>query len=500
MSETNPVLKIYDTPQRKRVEFEPYNKGKVRMYSCGPTVYNTVHIGNLRSIVNFDVVGRALRYLGYDVKRVVNFTDVGHMSSDADFGEDKIEKKAKEENVGATDIANKYIFHVVESFRKLNVLNPNGTEIKLNIDVKDTTKEEWAELGWARATDYILEMIELISLIEKNGHTYETEQALYFDISTYPQYFEFTGQKLEEKQVAVREEVKGDPSKRHPADFVLWMKRFGKYENHMMHWNSPWGDGFPGWHIECSAMSWKLLGDEIDIHTGGSDLVSLHHPNEIAQNFGAFGHDIVKYWLHNAFVFTTDGEKLSKSKGNALSLKEIEQRGINLMALRWYYLTSSYRAPMNFSMKSLESSQKAYFNIINVLKKLDNGKIGAADEKYITLFKEALADNFNTPKVLALLNTLMKADLNPEDIIATAFEFDRVLGLDLEKASKEKKDESHEIPSQEVEDIEIREILNSRQKAREEKDWSLSDQLRDELFEKGYQVLDREDGQYISKV
>jgi len=493
-------MKIYDTPQKNKVDFEPYNEGRVNMYSCGPTVYNTVHVGNLRSLVNFDVVGRSLRYLGYDVKRVVNFTDVGHMSSDADFGEDKIERQAERENLKASDIADKYIHHVVESFRKINVLNPDGSPIRENIDVKNISKSEWAELGWARATDYIPEMIELISLIEDNGHTYETDQALYFDISTFPEYFEFSGQKLEEKQVAVREDVKEDPNKRHPADFVLWMKRYGKYKNHMMHWNSPWGDGFPGWHIECSAMSWKLLGEQIDIHTGGSDLISLHHPNEIAQNMGAFGHHVVKYWLHNEFVFTSSGEKLSKSKSNALSLKEVEELDINLMALRWYYLSSSYRAPMRFSIESLKSSEKVYLSVVNRLKQLYNQKEGELSQEYLKHFKESISDNFNTPRILALLNKLVKSDLKPEDIVATAFEFDRVLGLDLKKAVLQKIENGDEVHSSEIKEEDIKRIIEEREKARKQKNWKESDELREELFKRGYRVSDREDGQYISKV
>jgi cysteinyl-tRNA synthetase len=307
-------VKIYNTPEKKLVKFEPYDPELVTMYSCGPTVYNEVHVGNLRSLVNFDVVGRSLRYLGYNVKRAVNFTDVGHMTTNSDFGEDKLEKQARIEKTTSLQIANKYIKSVIKNFAKLNILNPNGSRINPEIDVENTTKEQWAKLGWARAIHYIPEMIELIKMIEKNGHTYETNQALYFDITTFPDYGKFTGQKIEEKQVAVRSEVKVDKEKRNPADFVLWMKRTGKYKDHMMHWDSPWGDGFPGWHIECSAMNWKLLGEKIDIHTGGSDLISVHHPNEIAQNYGAFRKKIVKYWLHNEFVSNMQGDKLSKTK------------------------------------------------------------------------------------------------------------------------------------------------------------------------------------------
>ena len=489
---------IYNTPQRKKVILTPYEQGHIKMYSCGPTVYNTVHIGNLRSLVNFDVVSRALRYLGYDLKRVVNFTDVGHMSSDSDFGEDKVERQAIKEETDPFAIADKYISHVTESFRKLNVLNPNGTPIEKDINVQNMTKESWAVLGWARATDYIPEMIDFIKRIEANGHTYETEQAVYFDISTFPAYYEFFGQSLEEKQVAVREEVKEDQDKRNPADFVLWMKRYGKYKNHMMHWNSPWGDGFPGWHIECSTMSCGLLGEYIDIHTGGSDLISVHHPNEVAQNWGAYGHHVIKYWIHNEFVYTPKGDKLSKSKDNAFTLKEIEELKIPYMALRWYYLTSNYRTPMKFTVSSLKSSQRAYENIVNKLAKEYKGKIGKPSKEYIEKFEDALSDNFNTPVVLALLNDLVKSEISSDVKISTALEFDKVLGLDLEKSiihgEKEK-----EIPFEKVKDEKIKEILKERETARKEKDWIKSDMLRDKVAKMGYKVVDRPEGQYIVK-
>ena len=500
MSKENKTVKIYNTPDKKRVPLIPHKENEITMYSCGPTVYNTVHIGNLRSILNFDVVSRALRYLGYDLKRVVNFTDVGHMSSDSDFGEDKVERQAVTEESEPIKIANKYITEIVKSFKKLNILNPNGSEIPDTIDIEKTSKQQWANLGWARATDYIEEMIELIKLIEKNGHTYQTEQALYFDISTFPQYTEFSGQKLDEKQIAVRQEVKGDPNKKHPADFVLWMKRYGKYQNHMMHWNSPWGDGFPGWHIECSAMGWKLLGEYIDIHTGGTDLIPVHHSNEVAQNYGALKHHLVKHWMHNEFVYNDTGDKLSKSKQNAFTLKEIEDLNIPLMALRWYYLTSSYKAPMRFSIDSLRSSEKSYSNVINKLKEINNGKEGKVSEEYINRFKEALCDNFNTPKVLALVNNIVKSNLKPEDILATVFEFDKVLGLDIQKTVLNSSTQKKELSLTEIEDPIIKEILLKRENARNEKDWNEADRLRDELLQKGYQILDKPNGQYVLKI
>jgi cysteinyl-tRNA synthetase len=499
MDQEQTEIKIYNTPEKKIIPFEPYDPELVNMYSCGPTVYNEVHVGNLRSLVNFDVVGRALRYFGYNLDRVVNFTDVGHMTNDSDFGEDKIEKQAKEEKTSSLQIANKYIKSVIESFAKLNILNPDGTPIDQNIDVENTTKEQWAELGWARAIHYIPEMIQLIKMIEENGHTYETDQAIYFDIKTFPNYGEFSGQKLDEKKVAVRSEVKVDKDKRNPADFVLWMKRTGKYKNHAMHWNSPWGDGFPGWHIECSAMSWKLLGKQIDIHTGGSDLIPVHHPNEIAQNYGAFGKKIVKYWLHNEFVSNTQGDKLSKTKKNAFTLKEIEALGFSYMALRWYYLTSNYRALLKFSVEALESAQTAYNNVISKLGRIDTKDVGKPSKEYVKEFKDALATNFNTPVCLAILQDMVNSDIHPGDKLATAFEFDKVLGLDIEKAVREYQSEKVDIPMDNVKDETVKLMLKSRQVARDNKDWKLSDEIRDEIEELGYQVLDKKDGQYIKQ-
>jgi cysteinyl-tRNA synthetase len=493
-------VKIYNTPEKKLVKFEPYDPELVTMYSCGPTVYNEVHVGNLRSLVNFDVVGRSLRYLGYNVKRAVNFTDVGHMTTNSDFGEDKLEKQARIEKTTSLQIANKYIKSVIKNFAKLNILNPNGSRINPEIDVENTTKEQWAKLGWARAIHYIPEMIELIKMIEKNGHTYETNQALYFDITTFPDYGKFTGQKIEEKQVAVRSEVKVDKEKRNPADFVLWMKRTGKYKDHMMHWDSPWGDGFPGWHIECSTMSWKLLGEEIDIHTGGSDLMSIHHPNEIAQNYGALGKKIVKYWLHNEFVSNAQGDKLSKTKKNAFTLKEIEDLGFSYMALRWYYLTATFRTPLKFSIEALESAEIAYNNVVSKLARIDIRDIGEPSEEYIKEFKDALCMNFNTPVALAILQDMVNSDIHPGDKLATAFEFDKVLGLDLEKAIKNYQTEKMVIHIDNVKDKTLKILLERRKKARDEKDWRLSDEIRDEIEMMGYQVIDKKDGQYLKQL
>ncbi|HNW23815.1 MAG TPA: class I tRNA ligase family protein, partial [Candidatus Dojkabacteria bacterium] len=289
-------MKLYSTIDRKVVEIQPIKDNQVSIYSCGPTVYFRMHMGNIRAYINWDILHRALLYLGYDVKRVMNLTDVGHMSSTddfgSDFGEDKMDRQAKREGITPLDIANKYIDTVIDDFRKLNILAPNGKEIP-----KDLTFKDVEQYGWSRATNFVNEIIEMIKMIERNGYTYETKQAVYFDISKIPDYTVFTGQDLEEKEVGVRDEVVVDSEKKNPADFVLWMKRVGKYADHAMNWPSPWGDGFPGWHIECSVMGTKILGEHFDIHTGGIDHVPVHHTNERAQNIGAYGHPSVKYWI-----------------------------------------------------------------------------------------------------------------------------------------------------------------------------------------------------------
>ena len=256
-------MKLYNTIDKKVVPIKPLKKGKISIYNCGPTVYFRMHIGNIRAYVNWDILYRFLKYKGYEVERIMNMTDVGHMTSDENFGEDKVETQAQKEGKDPLDIANYYIRTVLDDFSKLNILSPKGKEVDPNMSL-----ERLEEEGWTRATEYIDQMIDLIKKMEENGYTYETTQALYFDVTMIDNYNIFTNQSLEEKQEGVREEVGVDPEKKHPADFVLWMKRVGKYKDHIMHWNSPWGDGFPGWHIECSAMSTSVLGEYFDIHTG----------------------------------------------------------------------------------------------------------------------------------------------------------------------------------------------------------------------------------------
>ncbi|HOF78828.1 MAG TPA: cysteine--tRNA ligase [Candidatus Dojkabacteria bacterium] len=476
-------MKLYSTLDRKVVDIVPIKEGQISMYNCGPTVYYRMHLGNIRAYVSWDILHRALLHLGYDVKRVMNFTDVGHMTHDEDFGEDKMDIEAKKEGLQAIDIANKYINTVLEDFKALNILTPNGEIIEENLDFNDVEKH-----GWMRATAHIAEIIETIKKIELNGYTYETENALYFDVTKIPDYTIFTGQKLEDKKIGDREEVVVDPNKKNPADFVLWMKKVGKYENHEMLWNSPWGDGFPGWHIECSAMGTKALGENFDIHTGGVDHIPVHHTNERAQNIGAFGHGVVKYWVHNEWVVNKDDAKLSKSDKNADTLLEIVEKGFDPLDIRYLFASVNYHTKLAFSTEALVGARNARLNISKRVKELGTER-GNLLDGYIQRFKDALENNLNMSEVLSILNELLKSSHKKEDILATVLDFDKVLGLGLDKIEDTKVDLG--------EDIE--EYAKLRDEARANKDYAKADEYRKKIEDAGYIVLDTPQGTKYQK-
>lgn len=483
-------MKLYSTLDRKIVEIEPNKKGVISMYNCGPTVYYRMHLGNIRAYVDWDILHRALLYLGYKVERVMNITDVGHMSSKDDFGDDfgddKMDRQAAKEGLEPIDIANKYIDSVLEDYRALHILAPNGKEIPEGMTYQDVSA-----YGWARATEYIQEMIDIVKKMESRGYTYETEQAIYFDITKVPDYNIFTGQKLEDKKVGVRDEVGVDPQKRNPADFVLWMKKVGKYKDHLMNWPSPWGDGFPGWHIECSAMGTAILGEHFDIHTGGIDHIPVHHSNERAQNIGAFGHPVVKYWVHNEWLVNKDEEKISKSKG-ADTLPEILELGYDAMDIRYFFLSVNYRAKMHFSLDALDGARNSRIALEKRVKELGED-VGKVLPEYIAKFKKELENNLNMSGVLALVNELLKSGEKNEDKLATILDFDKVLGLGLGNS-----DSGESTP--EGENGKLEELLQMRLKAKEEKDYALADKVRDEIKELGYVVSDTPDGQVINKI
>jgi cysteinyl-tRNA synthetase len=460
------ALKIYNTLSRQIEEFIPQNKEEVKLYTCGPTVYDFTHIGHMRKYVGDDTIKRTLFFLGYNVKHVMNITDVGHLSSDADLGEDKIEKGAQKYGKTVWEIANFYTEDFINTMQDMYVSAPNFVE---------------------KATDHIPSIITLIEKLQKNGHVYETESAVYFDISTFRDYGKLSGQKLSEKEVGARADVVVDNDKKNPQDFVLWFKRVGKFADHIMHWPSPWGDGFPGWHIECSAISMEYLGNTLDIHTGGIDHIPVHHENEIAQSESATGVQFVKYWVHHEFL-QVNGEKMSKSKENFYTLKDIREHGMNPRALRLLFLQTNYRKPLNFTWESLEGAT-------NTLRKLDrwiqdnNAEEGTISEMYMDKFTSALEDDFNTAKALAVMFDLIGDTSVPTpDKITTIRKFNFVFALQLfeQKASS--------IPP------EVADLLSKRTQARENKDWARSDELRDQILKLGYEVKDTDSGTIIKRI
>lgn len=481
-------MKLYSTLDRKVVDIIPIKEGEISMYTCGPTVYYRMHVGNVRANISWDILHRAFLYLGYNVKRVMNFTDVGHMTKDEDFGEDKLEVQAQKDNKQPIDIANEYIKTILEDFSALNILAPSGEIVDVNWDVNNVKPH-----GFTRATEYIQEMIKDIQSIIDNGYAYETDQAIYFDVTKVPDYTIFTGQSLDEKLTASREDVNEDSQKKNPADFVLWMKRVGKYKNHIMNWSSPWGEGFPGWHIECSSMSIGVLGKEFDIHTGGIDHIPVHHTNERAQNIGICGKPVVKYWIHNEFIVGTDDGKLSKSLGNAVGMPEIYKLGFEALDLRYFYISSNYRVKLQFSEQALQGARNARLGLMKKISNIAKESSGEGHliDEYVKKFKEALEDNLNMSLAFAILNELLKSENKPEDILSTIYDFDRVLGLDIQKSVEGSTDD---IPEN------VKEILEKRRVARESKDFNEADRLRDIILELGYTVLDTSDGQKVEKV
>jgi cysteinyl-tRNA synthetase len=472
------MLKVFNTLGRKEEEFTTYKEGKVGMYACGPTVYDYAHIGHGRKYVGDDIIKRALRYLGYEVTHVMNITDVGHLVSDGDEGEDKLEKGAAKQGKTVWEVAEFFTQDFLQEMDKLNV--------------------ERAEV-LPRATDHVPEQIAMIEKLFANGYAYDTPEAVYFDVAKFPDYSKLFGQDISEKEVGVRDEVKVDSNKHNPADFVLWFKRVGKYEHHMMHWDSPWGDGFPGWHIECSAMSTKYLGDQFEIHTGGEDHVSIHHPNEIAQSEAATGHKpFVKYWVHHAFL-KVDNQKMSKSLNNFYRVTDVVEKGYDPLALRYLYLTAHYRKPINFTWESLEGAQTALNKLRAKLEewqrslRAETPLAPAADSTFRQKFVETLEADFNTPEALAVVWELTKSELDNEVKLKTLLEFDQVLGLQLESwLSNPHRGTVAEVPA------EAKALLEQRLQARADKNWAESDRLRDELQEKfGLTVKDTADGQEI---
>lgn len=460
------MLKLYNTLSRTIEEFTPLKNNHVGLYTCGVTVYDYTHIGHLYKYVGDDVLKRVLRANGYQVKHVMNVTDVGHLESDADEGGDKMEKGAKKAGKTVWEVAKFFENYSWESLAKINFETPDII---------------------CRATEHIPQQINLIQKLEEKGFTYQTPQAIYFDVTKFPDYTKLSGQKLEDKEIGSRDEVKVDPLKKYPADFALWFFTVGHFENHAMHWSSPWGEGFPGWHIECSAMSMEYLGETIDIHTGGVDHIAVHHTNEIAQSEAATGKPFTRYWLHHEHMMI-DGEKMSKSKGNFYKIEEIIERGFDPLALRYLFLTAHYRDQMNFTWESLQAAQNALNNLRSEIRSWEEAKGNPGH--FYQKFMESASHDLNTPQAVAVMWEMVKSSDTTSSKSIDLLAMDKILGLDLEKYLGK--------PLVIPEEVQI--LADQREVARQSKDFKTSDDLRFKIQDLGYEVEDTADGPRIKKL
>ncbi len=457
-------MKFYNTLTREKEDFSPITPNEVKMYTCGPTVYNYAHIGNFRAYIFADVLVRSLKYSGYKVNQVMNITDIGHLSSDADSGEDKMTKgllrEGKELNLkNMRALAEFY----TEKFKE--------DAVKLNIELPPNLYF---------ASDYIKEDVELIEKLEKNGYAYKTSDGIYFDTSKKEDYGVLWGGKRTSEESESR--IGENSEKRHPADFALW-----KF-NQSLGFPSPWGKGFPGWHIECSAMGLKFLGDQFDIHTGGIDHISVHHTNEIAQSEAATGKKpFVRFWMHSDHVDIGEA-KMAKAGENFLTVGTLVEKGINPVVYRFWALMANYRTKMNFHWEALEAAETALKRLYSLYMSL-GAEVGNVSEEYQNKFKEYIGDDLNTPRALSLLWDLIKDEnISDADKKATILDFDTVLGLGFENLKEE------EIPEQ------ILKLVEERKTAKENKDFAKSDELRKEINYLGYEVKDTPEGQKVSKI
>jgi cysteinyl-tRNA synthetase len=458
-------LRLFNTLGREIMEFIPLKKGKVGMYACGPTVYKYAHIGNLRTFILVDILRRTLDFLGYDVTYVMNITDVGHLSDDADYGEDKMLKSAREKKMSVWDIAEYYTKAFFEDTDALNIKRPHIV---------------------CKATDHIEDMIQLIRRIENNGLTYFSGGNIYFDISQFSNYGKLALLDLNELKAGSRIEI--DDNKKNPHDFVLWFTK-SKFEEQSMQWESPWGRGYPGWHIECSAMSMKYLGDQFDIHLGGIDLIPVHHTNEIAQAEAATGKQWVKYWIHGEFLNTVKG-KMSKSLGNFFTLNSLKEQDYEPLDYRYFCLGGHYRSQLQFSMEALDAARNARKNLVFRIAQLKEKAAGESEEgdvkeiPFYRSFVEHLCDDLNMPQCLSdLWNCIKDETLRPSIKLKIAEEMDRILGLDLEKATIDTDIDEY-----------IEALIKEREEARKDKDFVKADRIRDELKKQNIILEDTPDG------
>ncbi|MFH1597666.1 MAG: cysteine--tRNA ligase [Patescibacteria group bacterium] len=472
------MLKLYNTLTRTKEEFKPIAAKQVGLYACGLTVYNYAHIGNLRTYVFEDILRRTLEYLDYQVNHVMNITDVGHLTSDADTGEDKMQKALTREGLDLNEasllkLSEKYTKAFQQNLNDLNILKPQT---------------------WCKATEHIEDMITFIKLIYKNGFAYETEDAVYFDTTKYPNYKKLAQLDISGMEAGKRVDL---GNKRNATDFALWLKAVGKNKNHVMQWDSPWGKGFPGWHIECSTLSIKYLDKQFDIHCGGIDHIPVHHTNERAQSFGAFQVEPVNYWLHGAFL-VIDQTRMGKSEGNFITLQDIKEKGYSPMDLRYLYLTAHYRKTLSFSWPSLNFAQESYDKLkeftLRLLSYKENKAHQEVTAEIIQLkkkFNKAITDDLNTPQALSYIfdfikkvNTRMDLSegLPTEEIGEALFSFDKILGLSLAEVKEE------EVPD------EVNKLIEEREEARQSGDFKKADKIRDQLAKEGVDLKDTDKG------
>ena len=455
---------LYNTLTRKKEEFIPHSEGKVKMYTCGPTVYHYAHIGNIRTYIGHDILEKTLLYLGYDVLRAMNITDVGHLTSDSDSGEDKMEVARKREGKSAMEIAKFYTEAFFKDFERVNCKRPDII---------------------SPATENIEMYIKIIEKLLKDGYAYVSGGNVYFDISKIKDYYVLTNHKEDEMVVGAREGVEEDDLKHNQADFALWFTT-SKFEGHELLWDSPWGRGYPGWHIECSGISIKYLGEYLDIHGGGVDNIFPHHTNEIAQSESYLGHKWCSYWFHNEHLLDNSG-KMSKSKGDILTVSVLEEKGYDPLAYRYMCLTSHYRCQLVFSFEALEQAQSTLNKLRNRIANLKNEGDIQQDkfDSYNNKFKEELSNDLNTSNAVTTIYDLLKdEEVNDKTKLELIKSFDKVLSLDLIKTNEEDSELTKYILSK----------IEERNNAKSEKNYSLADEIRNELLSKGIELMDTREG------
>lgn len=471
-------MKVFNTLTKKKEELKSINDKEIRMYSCGPTVYNYAHIGNLRTYIFMDILSKTIIANGYKLKHVMNITDVGHLVSDGDNGEDKMQKASEREHKSPYEIANYYTKAFLKDLEKLNIKKPDII---------------------AKATEHIPDMIEYVKKIMENGYAYETSTGLYFDISKLPNYGILSGKNLQGEKAGARVNV--DNEKRNPQDFAIWKKA---PKNHIMQWDSPWGKSYPGWHIECSAMSRKYLGEQFDIHTGGVDHIPIHHENEIAQSIGYSGKIPANYWMHGEFLLVDNG-KMAKSLGNVYTIADLEKKGFDAIDYRYFCLNSNYRTPLNFTFKGLESAKIGLNRLRKNIKihSLSNGEVSKEEiQKYKEMFMEAMNDDLDSAKALSIIWEIARKENKSKKYSDLISQMDEIMGLDISLEKIKVREEKEKNIIKKSLNCDIENLIAKREEARKNKQWQKADEIREELLKKGIVIQDTKEGvkiDYIKK-